>query len=276
MKNLFSIPYPRKTLGKYLLILTGIGLTVNFIILTFQPFRTDSFNHPHKFWILFGYGVSIVLAGSLYYIASFKVLRRDGSKNWNIVAEVTDLFASAILSIIATYVYYNWIFGGVWSLHGFLDFLLVASSVALIPVIISFFFLYFSWKDVLLSQVVDHKKSDGLDRITLITGQNKTDLVETKLRDLLYAKAQDNYVMLYIRENEKIQKHLIRSTLAKIHEQLDQDIILKTHRSYLVNRHHILKLVGNKSKAALEVAQINHSIPVSRSMFDQVKSYIKD
>jgi len=144
------------------------------------------------------------------------------------------------------------------------------------PVLISFFYLYFSWKDVISSQVSDQSEGSELDQITLITGQNKTDKIKTKLGDLILAKAQDNYVMLYVKDEKKIQKHLIRSTLTKILEQLDDEIFVKTHRSYFVNRHHIKNLAGNKSKAAVIIADIDKDIPVSRSMYDQVKTLVNN
>jgi len=276
MRSLLSIPYPRKSLSSYIGIVTGIGLTVNFILMVFQPFGTATFHHPHKFWILSGYGISIALAGALYYIASFSLFHRDGHKSWNIVSEVVDLFLSALLSMIATYVYYKCVFGGPVNIRSFLEFLLMAGTVALIPVLISFFYLYFSWKDVISSQVSDQSEGSELDQITLITGQNKTDKIKTKLGDLILAKAQDNYVMLYVKDEKKIQKHLIRSTLTKILEQLDDEIFVKTHRSYFVNRHHIKNLAGNKSKAAVIIADIDKDIPVSRSMYDQVKTLVNN
>jgi len=276
MRDLLAIPYPRKSLGNYIGIVICIGLTVNFILMVFQPFGTAGFQHPHKFWILAGYGVSIAVAGALYYILSFMLFSRDGSKSWNIVAEVVDLFLSTVCSIVATYVYYKIIFGGAIDLKGFFDFLLLASSVALIPVVISFFYLYFSWKDVLPSQVIDHPEQESLEKIALITGQNKADRVETKLGDLILGKAQDNYVMLFVKQQDKVQKHLVRSTLKKIYDQLDDQVFVQTHRSYFVNRHRILGLSGNKSKAGLVLSDFDKNVPVSRSMYDHIKSLIKD
>ena len=278
MKNLLHIPYPRKPFGSYFGIVICIGLCVNFILMVFQPFGTSSWQHPHKMWILSGYGITIALTGMLFYLISFYVLKRDGRERWNIIAEVLDLFICSICCIIGTYFYYNGIFGGKISLSSLINFLGIGGSVALLPVFVSIFYLYFTWKDVVASQLGEQRDNNSevtdMDKITFITGQNKTDKIETNLSDLICAKAQDNYVMLFVKKGEKVQKHLIRSTLKKISEQLDSDIIIQTHRSYLVNRNLIQGIMGNKSKAALILTDYDKNIPVSRSMYDTVKNYI--
>lgn len=276
MKNLLAIPYPRKSLGSYFGIVIFIGLAVNFILMVFQPFGTATFNHPHKMWILAGYGVSIALAGITYYLMSFYLFKRNGEKDWNIVAEVVDLFLCSFLCIVATYFYFNLVFGLSIDPRSLVNFLGIAGSVALFPILLSLLYLYSTWKDVISSRIDQPVSTSDQpsDVITLITGQNKTDKVETKLSDLICAKAQDNYVMLFIRNDQKIQKHLIRSTLKKIYDQLDQDAFIQTHRSHLVNRYLIRGLTGNKSKAAVVIADFDKNVPVSRSMYDQVKSHV--
>jgi len=278
MKSLLTIPFPRKPLSSYVGIVVLIGLVVNFILIVFQPFGTSSFEHPHKYWILMGYGCTIALAGALYYTVSFYILKRNGENKWNILSEVLDLFISCIISILATYFYYKFIFGGGISLRSLFSFLGLASTVALLPILISLAYLYFTWKDVTASTIEsdDNEPGERKDQLTLITGQNKSDRVETVMSDLICGKAQDNYVMLFIKESGRIQKHLIRSSLKKIIDQVDTEIFIQTHRSYFVNRNLILQLTGNKSKAALVLSDFDKNIPVSRSMYDNIKSIVTD
>jgi len=277
MKSLLSIPYPRKALSSYFGIVICIGLVVNFILMVFQPFGTASFDHPNKLWILAGYGITIALSGMIFYLLSFYILKRTGAQGWNIVSEILDLFFCCVFSITATYFYYKLVFGGSMSWSGFLQYTGMASSVAALPVLISFAYLYYTWKDVISSNV-SYTNDDKIKskRITLITGQNKSDKVEANLMDLILAKAHDNYVMLYVKKENKVQKHLIRSSLKNIYEQLDKDLFIQSHRSYLVNRQRIKALTGNKSKAGLILSDYDRDIPVSRSMYDSIKSIVID
>ena len=83
--------------------------------------------------------------------------------------------------------------------------------------------------------------------LNLILGNSKTDRVEATSDEILLAQAQSNYVMLYIFKENKIQRHILRSTLKQIKEQLNDKVFIQAHRSYIVNQSKIADVLGNKS-----------------------------
>jgi two-component system, LytTR family, response regulator len=78
--------------------------------------------------------------------------------------------------------------------------------------------------------------------------------------DLLYCEAQGNYVTFQL-ENQKI---ISRMTLSEA-EKLLPSYFLRTHRSFLVNKHHIGKIERH------QVWVKNFPVPISSSFQDQVK-----
>jgi len=105
-----------------------------------------------------------------------------------------------------------------------------------------------------------------------IKTQVKSDDFELDVNNMLFAKADGNYIELYL-INEKDNKVVKRSTIKDLEEALKSyQSIIKTHRSYLVNLYHVKNITGNAQGYKLQLNQCNEKVPVSRSMihsFDQ-------
>ena len=110
------------------------------------------------------------------------------------------------------------------------------------------------------------------DKLVLLSGSSKSDKLEATNDEIIMAQAQSNYVMLFLFKNGKIQRHILRSTLKQIKDQLEENQFLQVHRSFIVNRSKIMNLVGNKSKPQLQLVDFDKKIPVSRNMYDQLKN----
>ncbi len=248
-----------------------IAFSVSFMLIVFQPFGTKNFQHPYKTLILAGYGACIFSTISIYYYLS---LRFFSSKieRWTILLEVLDLFLISTLSIMACYTYAAIILYGGFKINTFLAFFFNATSVALIPCVGAFIYLYIVWKDVLQSTLSTSTTQEESNAIILTFGNSKSDQIQAQANDVLLVKAQDNYVMLYLQNEAKLQRHIIRATLKQIYQQLNSDHFLQVHRSYIVNRLKMLALHGNKSKPLLELEGFDKKIPVSRSKYDDLKN----
>lgn len=268
MSRFNEIPYPRPSVKTYVFIATSIALTVGFILLVLQPFGTSSFNHPHKNPLLIGYSIVIFIMVSAYYVIKTKLLSNVQLEQWTIVNELLDLILCFVICVIALYFYSSFFITKRISWMGLVYFFRYAIISAIIPMSFIGIFMFYRWKDVTrlsLTQEQNHP-----NKITL--GQNKNDIIETEVSDIYYARAHDNYVMLFINNGDEIRKHIIRSTLKAIIDQLPSDQFIKAHRSYLVNRQHIAELNGNKNKATLKLSNIEKTIPVSRGSFDNIKT----
>jgi hypothetical protein len=112
-------------------------------------------------------------------------------------------------------------------------------------------------------------------KIPIQTQQKSDDfLLDTK--EFLFAKADGNYLEIVVLQDGESQKLLKRMTLKELESQLKQpDHIIRTHRSYLVNLHHVGSIAGNAQGYQLNMRNYAHAIPVSRGMIPLFESRIK-
>ena len=182
------------------------------------------------------------------------------------------MFLAVVFSLLACFVYASWVFSWPFSFLSMFSFLGMAASVAFLPILIYLVFLYFRWRDSYRS-ILENKPQDPKDSGSiLLRGENKQDLVETHLKHVLYLQAHDNYVMLYLENEDNIQRHILRATLKDLQQQLGPEAFPKVHRSYVVNQNRIEEIKGNKSKASLKISGTDKLIPLGRSFYDKIKS----
>jgi len=94
----------------------------------------------------------------------------------------------------------------------------------------------------------------------------KSDDFNLNIDSLLFAKAAGNYAELYLKE-EEIKRVLKRITIKELESILKQyQHIVKTHRSYLVNLHHVKKVSGNAQGYKLLLKNCEKKVPVARNM----------
>lgn len=81
----------------------------------------------------------------------------------------------------------------------------------------------------------------------------------------LYAEAQDNYVQIFWKIDENTQNKMLRLSLSRLEEQLNQPYIERTHRSYIVNLDKVTQVKGNSNGLRLALENEPVEIPVSRA-----------
>jgi len=114
------------------------------------------------------------------------------------------------------------------------------------------------------------------DETIAIQTQQKSDDFYLDTKDLLFAKADGNYLEIMVSQNGQSQKLLKRMTLKELETQLNAPAhIIKTHRSYLVNLHHVSDIKGNAQGYQLHLKHHPEPIPVSRGMIPLFESRIK-
>jgi hypothetical protein len=272
IKQILSTPFPRQSFSLYIWIALFSGLSVAFILNVFQPFNTQNFNHPYKHLILSGYGIVIFLSVGAYYTLSYFGMYKRKQDKWTISRESVDLFLSLFLSLLCCYLYYSFVFDFAIKLNRIAGFLSRAASVAIVPISFQFLYMYWKYKGTVRSEVAISETKNRDTQQVILKGTNKGDLIETDIDDIIYIKAEDNYVILYLARDGSIQKHMIRGTMSKINEQLPDSKFYRCHRSYIINFHRIEELKGNKNSMKVILEKSAKVIPVSRSKVDTLKS----
>ena len=93
----------------------------------------------------------------------------------------------------------------------------------------------------------------------------KESFMNTKIRieDILYIKSDNIYLEIFT----KHKKHLYRSKLSKIMDELQNEDFVRVHRSFIINKNFIDKV------AAKQVVINNEIIPISKTYKDSLSSF---
>lgn len=96
---------------------------------------------------------------------------------------------------------------------------------------------------------------------------------EINLAEFLFVKAEGNYSRFYFNRNNNTVKELKRTSLKNIEEQLTPlaPAAIRTHRTFLVNTKHIIKMTGNAQGYQLYFQNTDFAVPVSRAMIPAFK-----
>jgi hypothetical protein len=90
---------------------------------------------------------------------------------------------------------------------------------------------------------------------------------------LVYLRAADNYVEVYQLSSGKVQRHVLRATLAEAEARLAAYTHwIRCHKSYLVNLHHVQHITGNAQGCQLHFAADLAPAPVARQRIEAVRA----
>ena len=258
-----------------------IGTAIFAVLAVFQPFGTYVFEHEMKYWVLAGYGLLVPLAG-VAIRESIALWRPDyfSPARWTFRRELvlTGLFVLA--SIIASYFYHHLAIGGRLSVAGFFSFMVYALATALLPLA-----LLVIWRLLeVRSHLVASEFSEKLARMPLasdpaivLLGENKFEKLTLLRPEILYLRAADNYVEIFLLKDGQVQRLMLRATLAAIVQQLEQQpAFQQVHRSYVLNFEHSLRLEGKSPAYCLvfDKAPEAGSVPVSRAFIASVREIL--
>ncbi|MBK7633190.1 MAG: hypothetical protein IPJ13_02070 [Saprospiraceae bacterium] len=222
--SLRQTPFPKSSLRSFLNVISGISLTIVFILVVFQPFGTSNFDHPNKFWILMGYGVITFFSGLIYYLIIYTITSDTRLDRWSVLDEVLFLFGIILICQVGCYFYWAGMFVGRLDWSQFLYFFKIASLISLVPVSVYLLFIYQKYKEVKFVSgnkipIENSEPEKEAEQHLTIYGQVKMKNYHSSGKSFL-VKSEDNYVILFLRENGKIIKRMMRNTLSEIEQQI--------------------------------------------------------
>ena len=104
-----------------------------------------------------------------------------------------------------------------------------------------------------------------------IIGDNKTDVLNVVLNDIVLMKSADNYCEILTKKENVVTTHLLRISLSKALAQLpDNKLIIRCHRSFGVNLSLVKTCQGNANGLKLEMKHYDSVVPVSRTFVNEV------
>ena len=95
-----------------------------------------------------------------------------------------------------------------------------------------------------------------------------------RLDHIYYIESAENYVNIYYKNKENIERFTLRSSLKKQQDKLEKYGFIRCHRSYLVNFANILLLRKDKDGPYLDFGESGlKQIPISKTYLDAVTAY---
>ncbi len=267
------------------------GLFVAIFLPIFKPFQDIFLTNTPFINAGLGIVVSLVLAFNHFLIS--KVLPID-LKKWTIGKSILWTMYDVLAVILGVFIYQNY-----WTNFDAFTWIdlwrITYSTIALaaIPVMISTILLE-NWllrrnlrRASELQQSVQEQKpippqttnptpitANNPEFLSLFS-DNKSEWIKLRPKDLILLESSDNYVCIYYKEKEKVQKKLLRSTLTKLEHQIELASIFRCHRSYMVNINQIKQVEGNSRGLQLDLLDLDQTIPVSRKYVKAIQQLLR-
>ena len=275
----FNQPYPHHhhNFRQWFLTSMGAGLFVGLFLTIFQPFGSDDWHGPNKPFVLAGFGVVTFLCMLIF--GGLPRMFKDwyDEKNWTVGREIFWNLLLILPITLGNLFYGQFFFGWHFDVGMLLSSLAMTASIGVIPATIITLLKH--------TQLVKKYSTEGLEvlpnsplastsALTLVA-ENEKDTFVLAPHELLYIESADNYSeVVYWRQN-KLQKTLLRSSLARITEQIESPLIVRCHRSFIVNLQQVASISGNAQGYKLQLKNTPVAVPVARRYGDLVVHYFK-
>jgi hypothetical protein len=254
----------------------GSGVALFFII--FQPFGLSEWAHPHKVWMLTGYGAIVSICTAIHRFVLPSVFPRVyNEKVWVVWKEIADILLLLALITIANMLYSSFFFRYVpFSVTGFLVMFFIVALIGLIPISFGVMSNYIiqlkKYNQTIIVQAVGTNAKEEAITLKLIA-ENEKDFLELQADDLLFIESSDNYSTVVYNQAQTLQKVLLRSSLTRLENQINQPAIVRCHRSYIVNLNKVEKVTGNAQGYKLHLQLFELTIPVARKYSEIVDKF---
>ncbi|UXP31830.1 LytTR family transcriptional regulator [Reichenbachiella agarivorans] len=279
--SFLSQPYPYYFAGLPFFVVLGsiFMMTLGFNYFFFEPF--DVYVPEHKmdfFWISVIHSITPIVILLVWYVLS--LLISDLEDRWTVGKEILFLcllffMVGVVQFLIRDLIYDN---PNNWSWHYLIEEVrntfLVGSLFTLILIPLNYNRL--NRQHQLKAEQLPVEREESIvvkQNSVFIQTQVRADEFTMSVDELVYARAERNYVEIYSFRDQNIHKELKRIAIKDLMEQLQiYPFIARTHRSYLVNLQQIKSIRGNAQGYQLQLKHTEEMVPVSRTLIADFES----
>lgn len=267
----------RLTLQKRALLFSWVTVLVLFV---FQPFGTYESELSYKYLRLAGYGFVTFFA--IFITGMIEIELSVYRKKIRFYPQlITGLYV--VIAALFNHSYFVVAIFDAWHWQNQMMFVFYVLAIAIFPVTIMYFL---ENRNEELSSVNDSMEGNIItanpDEITenidcravevTIAGENKADVLQLTLADIIVMKSADNYCEIFTKKDDVVSVNLLRISLSKALAQLPENkLIMRCHRSYVVNLSLVESSRGNANGLQLDMQLGDITVPVSRPYVGQVK-----
>jgi len=259
-----SKPFPQgENWADTITTIVSISIFVFLFLYIFKPFGMHLAEDKNYFYLCFGFGFITFISSLIYEFIVVSLLRIKGGDNKFTFGRWILYFVGAMLLIsLANFIFVRlMLFDHIdWSLYPMM--IRSTLSIGLFPAIF-FGALAMNHQE---RKYQDISSEINQDRAFEKNPKQEDSIFGISLDKIRYIESMQNYIKLvYLSDEEALLEQIERITMKKIESELSSDTILRCHRSFLVNRNHIVSTSGNAQGLTLSLENCEKPIPVSRS-----------
>lgn len=247
-----------------------MGVSISLILIFLQPFNTDKSTISYKNLRLAGYALAILIPIlALHPLENYiyKVQKRRWYPINEILYALLNLFVMLSVSYLYKWVVMDDMQGLSWNgWKGFMSY----AGIPFIP-ILGPLWIYFRMRLGTIQLATSHEEDN---KQIVLRGTNKYDELILKADSFVYARAQQNYVIIVFVQDDIVKEEMLRATLTIIKKQLPH--AHQVHRSYLVNLKFLEAVKGNSRKREMVFTLPLEPIPISQKYFEALRNKLLD
>ena len=260
-------PYTRGFVPEILSTLK-VCFLATLIFFFFKPFGLEEVASS----TIIGFGLVVFLSALINIAISLYVIRTFiNEEKWCVWKEIVRVLVYLTIYIIAIILFAKYNFD--INLNMFIIFKFIGFTIflAIIPlsirvVSVNNWLLKNKLKEAQqLSEVLKDKKLDNEGIVIQLKSNIVNDIVKTNTKDLQFIEAEKNYITITEIKEFEPKKTLLRLSIIKALEQIEDENIIRCHRSYVVNLKAVISVTGNSQGFKLLLNDSLKLVPVSRS-----------
>ncbi len=273
----YPLRYKHGNLVKASAVLFSI---IFFFLLLFEPFGVYGPEQKLNYVIICGLHALSPTIIFFTYFSTLNYFRRKSatSETWSVFKEYSHVAAILLLTGIASFLMrdliynnpYNWSLRYLWE-----EIRNCYLAGSLVYILLTFANFYFRSKrnsaqaTLLFPLACNDEHTAGSIAEIAIKTQVKQDDFSFIASNLLFAKAEGNYVELTLYANGSVTTELKRISLRQFESQIvAYPFFFRCHRAYLVNMAQIEKVAGNSQGYLLSFNGAADKVPVSRAQLN--------
>lgn len=274
LNKIFTAPFPytRGFISEMISTLK-VCIVATIIIFFLKPFGLEE----ASLTIILGFGFAVFLSALINILFStYLFVHTIDEEKWCVWKEIIRTLIYLCINIVAIILFVDYNFDLVLNGLVILKFFGVTIFIAIIPISIRVVRIN-NWllKNKLkeaqeLSNILKEIKPTSVSTIIELKSNIVNDIVKTTNIDLQFIEAEKNYITVTELVADKPKNSLLRLSLVKALEQIEDENIIRCHRSYAVNIRAVEKVSGNSQGLKLFLNDTLKQIPVSKSYKDVV------
>ena len=254
-------------------ILAVLSLFVALFLFIFQPFGISTIE-SHKFLICLGFGAMTFLGTVIYEFIVGRVLNLKGElEKWTLGKWMLNNLGIMLVISLVNFLFARMVFFGFIQWNLFPAMMYGTFMIGIIPITVLGAFIVWQQERKYIGIAENMTLPPPLT--ALGQTQNESSLFQIPISKIRYIQGLQNYVTLcYVDEDGQLKKKTERATLKQILDELAGSSIIRSHRSFLVNRSAIISATGNAQGLLLRLENCEKEVPVSRTYVPLFRSEI--